>query len=199
MSKPGTKTVLERTQSRILHEKTNHISLLATDHIVVIFPALPWLLYLRSVSPAGHYVHILYYQRAFGPVWCPLPFIPFWDFLTNSYMEWGDVRECWFSHLLCSMYYETLETTLTARMLSCKKELPDQSNTLPSPSNVPLRYGRCQALQDCIDEEPILEEWSLIPDLPWVPRSPREIDANPPRLPTMLWSSPIKAFITRME
>lgn len=88
------------------------------------------------------------------------------------------------------------------RMLSCKKDFPDQSNTLPSPNNVPLRYGRCQALQDRSDEEPILEEleeWSLIPNRPWVPRSPSEIDANSPRLPIMLWSSPIKAFITRTE
>lgn len=92
-------------------------------------PALSWLLYFSSVSPAGHYLYVLYCQITFTPVWSQLPFIPFLDFLTNSYMEWGDGRECWFSHLLFSMFYGTLEATLTARMLSCKKELPDQSNS----------------------------------------------------------------------
>lgn len=92
-------------------------------------------------------------------------------------MEWGDGRECWFSHLLCSVFYETLEATPTARMLSCKKELPDQSNTLSSPKNVPLRYGRWQALQDCGDGEPILEElekWSLPLGAPLCPRDWRK-------------------------
>lgn len=80
----------------------------------------------------------------------------------------------------------TLGARLTAQMLSSKKALPDQSNTLPSHSNVPLSYGRSQALQDRSDEEPILEEleeWSLIPDRPWVPHSPREIDVNPQDFP----------------
>lgn len=199
--KPGTKTVLEWTHSRLLHEK-NKSDFFTCHWSHRFLSARSWLLYSSSVSPAGHCLYLLYYQSAFTSVWCQLPFIPFLDFLTNSYMEWGEGRECWFSHLLCSMFCENLEATLTARMLSCKKELPNQSNTLPSPNNVPLRYGRCQALRDLSDEEPILEEleeWSLIPNRPWVSRSPWEIDANSPRLPTMLWSSPIKAFITGTE
>lgn len=99
-------------------------------------PALPWLLCLRSVSPAGHYLFVLYYQSAFSPVWCQLPFIPFLDFLTNSYMEWGDGRECWFSHLLCSMFCDTLEATLTAECWVARKSFL----TSPKLSWVPAMF-----------------------------------------------------------
>lgn len=47
---------------------------------------------------AGHHLSVLYYQSTFNPVHCQLQFIPFLDFLTNSYRDWED-KECWLSSL----------------------------------------------------------------------------------------------------
>lgn len=95
-------------------------------------PALSWLLYFSSVSPAGHYLYVLYCQSAFTPVWSQLPFIPFLDFLTNSYMEWGDGRECWFSHLLFSMFYGTLEADSPNVELQERASWPVQHSRVPT-------------------------------------------------------------------